>query len=651
MAIDEQVEQLDKDTPQQQQTPFQVVLIDIAKTLEKRAIHCVQRALDEPELKFVALSYRWGELHETVIDTGVGYTASITSFDLKDFYGLCHMMTFESDLKHIPYVWVDTICVDQRPEKRKAVIYQMSNIYDKATYILAVPDLHLTHLKGVSIKNDETIEGSHEYRKDMYHLIHGNTAQLAALEHEFLDDIQVPTEPPALRQLLLDYTDHFSPSFMTYQTHHQSYCAVRALEHICDTTRPRRPWRAWIKDKFSSTSKHSIGDVHQCQGTICPLELFDKPLISTKAKGDIFDFTRSNWKSKVIQRSTKIRQSMEFLTSLVVDWSSRVWVISEFNIAKKKNNLKFWFTQFGYFRHGIDYTGAFCFFTFDFDDTSSFVKDMLKRPYYENQHEAMMTRLETTNPIYIRFHYTMIQQLGQQTFLEMILCSKASRHVDRFHSTLPISEYHARKSDIDQWHIRSMVSVKLKLYEIMHMQDRMTLLFWSSDKSAANHGVLPTFATPMLSSQFPVRDVVNEMYIDLCNFDLNDPSSIMLHQDDGGTRSYLRLKPKEYKITKHDPLNHDRIDFLARSIPVLKQLQVDAQTLDIVSIPALQKRPASFGPEKYCQSRFVTLVGCFATNTWIMAIESSPDYYPQYVDGQRVVVDQDDHPSTFFDVY
>ncbi|ORY97005.1 hypothetical protein BCR42DRAFT_497406 [Absidia repens] len=117
-------------------------------------IHCVKKPLEENDLKFVALSYRWGELHETLIDTGVGYTATITSFDLNDFYRLCEMMTIESDTKHINYVWVDAICVDQSPAKRKATIHQMSNIYDRATYILAVPDLHVTYLKGVSFKNE-----------------------------------------------------------------------------------------------------------------------------------------------------------------------------------------------------------------------------------------------------------------------------------------------------------------------------------------------------------------------------------------------------------------------------------------------------------------------------------------------------------------
>ncbi|ORZ04093.1 hypothetical protein BCR42DRAFT_444316 [Absidia repens] len=131
MTINETADKLGQGDITKQRT-----LLDAAS---RRVIRCVKKPLEENNLEFVALSYRWGELHETHIDTGVGYTASITSFALDDFYRLCEMMTVESDTMHIDYVWVDAICVDQSPAKRKATIYQMSNIYDRATYILAVP--------------------------------------------------------------------------------------------------------------------------------------------------------------------------------------------------------------------------------------------------------------------------------------------------------------------------------------------------------------------------------------------------------------------------------------------------------------------------------------------------------------------------------
>ncbi|ORY99634.1 hypothetical protein BCR42DRAFT_430127 [Absidia repens] len=550
----------------------------------------------------------------------------------------------------------------------------MSNIYECATYILAVPDLHLTYLKRISIKNHETIEGSNQYREDIYHLIQGNTSKLAALEQAFLNDAQVPKDPPALRQLLVEYTDHFAPSFMTYQKHDDDYCPVRALDHICQISEHHRDHlKAWIVN-----SKNSIKDLHQCHETVCPLKMFLPSDHPYETWDDIREFKYSNWKARVLERSSSIRHSMEFLTDLLLDWSSRVWVISEFNIAKKKNNLKYWFTQLSFpyddedhLAHSYKYkeyadNAEVTFFKFDFhDDASSCFDDMIMNtPYYANQEEAIMTRAKTSNPIYIRFHYTMIRQLRQQTFLDMMLNSKASKNEDRFYSVLPLSEYHKSKSEVSHWNIYNMVSVKLKLYDIMNTKDKMALLFWSGDQNATNRGLLPTFATSTLPLAFQTGDFIHSLSDDTyCNFDWNDPSSLMLHhhrqhiskdeleeedeeeeENSDSNRYYLRLKPKEYMVSKHDKFHETPIRFLMSSVPILKQLgmaRASTLTLDIVSIPAFQRcdldayDPESFHPADDHRSHFLTLVGCFVTNTWIIPPESTR-HYPEHKKGHRV---------------
>ncbi|ORZ02114.1 hypothetical protein BCR42DRAFT_429677 [Absidia repens] len=678
MTNDDPKEQLCKaSTPEQrQQRPFQVVLVDIKKAAKEKMIHCVKRPLEEKDLEFVALSYRWGELHETLIETQVGYTASITSFALNDFYQLCHMMTLELDMKHIQYVWVDAICVDQQHEgRRKATIYQMSNIYDRATYILAVPDLHVTHLKSVCVKNDETIEGSNQYSNDIYHLIHGNVDALAAVEETFLNHIQVPNDPPALRQLLLRYTDHFSFSFMNCQDHHPFYCPVGALDHICETTQAQhrqhyhhhqQHWKAWLK----GTSKNTIEELHHCYEPICPLNMF-LGLNPSATKNELGQFDNANWKSKVIQRSTTIRQSMEFLTDLVKDWSSRVWVISEFNIAKKKNNLKYWFTQLALASqdNSTTYDGddddvkkvPFTFFKFDFVDDPYFSK--LAAMIYANQAKVMRTRSTTTNPVYMRFHYTMTRQLNQQTFLEIILGSKASKNEDRFYSTLPLSEYANKKTEVSHWKISSMVSVKLKLYDIMNNMDKLCLLFWSVQKDAIKHGVLPTFVTSTLSLEFKMERLRHTLSNFGSNFDLDDPSIIILCHDqhtnnnninnsqendddddenDGGDGQpcyySLRLKPKEFYVVTRDRTCPDTSnDLFMTSLPLCQRVGIhpaSTDTLDIVLISPFSSEESSWNvihDSRLHGMCCLVLVGSFAQNKWIIPCQDV-DHYTHYDD-------------------
>ncbi|CAO3588668.1 unnamed protein product [Absidia cylindrospora] len=505
-------------------------------------------------------------------------------------------MTIESDTKDIKYVWVDAICVDQQNRaRRKETIYQMSNIYDKATYILAVPDLHMTYLKGVSIKNYDVIKDLKTYAIYVYHLIHGNTDELSALDDHFLDYYQVPKDPPAFRQLLLEYTDYFGYSFMKFKEHNSSaYCPVRGLDHIFEalTNAPQRHprhYKPWTKDHHNK--RQTIEALHECHEPVCPLELFDTEY--TQYSGGENKFQRSNWKSMIINRGNSIRQSMDFLADLVKDWSSRVWVISEYNIAKKKNNLKYWFTQlnpkYDSYSQNERWKKDLRFFKFDFDG-SSFSDVMINKRYYSNQEASGRTRLQSTNPVYIRFHYTMVRQLKQQTFLDMMLLSKASRNEDRFYSILPLSEYAHKKSEVSHWNIQSMVSVKLKLFEMMNTKDKLVLLFWSTHSMNIANGVLPTFATTTLFPEFKTERLFQLLSNGYCNFDLNDDdaSTMMLHyHSEDSNRCYLRLKPKEYYVVN----NYVRCDILSKLLasctPLCERLGIKNAS-DIVAIPACQ---------------------------------------------------------------
>ncbi|ORZ04096.1 hypothetical protein BCR42DRAFT_497111 [Absidia repens] len=676
MTIDGQVNQSSKE--QEKKKPFQVVLVDIEKTVADKVIHCVKKTLEDDDLKYVALSYRWGELHETLVDTGVGYTASITSFHLDDFYKLCYTMTLESDMKDIKYLWVDAICVDQNnPVRRKATIYQMSNIYDRATYILAVPDLPLTYIKGVSTKNYDTINAIKAYRKDIYHLLHGNTTEFNALEEAFLNDSSVPKEPPELRQLLVEYTDYFGHSFTTYEKHHTKHCPVRTLDHICKLGESRPPtnrWKFWIRKK----KKHLIGDNHWCDDATCPLKFrFDKDMDFSWDEEKELNW--SKWKSKIMNRGNSIRQAMELMTDLVKDWSSRVWVVSEYSIAKRKNNLKYWFTQFS-FTYGDDNgmdedliyyfkKNGLHFFKFDFNDP------LMDAPYYSDQGAARLTRGTSTNPIYIRFHYTMTRHLAQQTFLEMILFTKASRNEDRFYSVLPLSEYHEKKKEVSNWNVGSLLSVKLKLYEIMNSKDKLFLLFWSTNIEAIHNNVLPTFASSTLPTDFETEHLLQLLTDPMSNFDVDDPCTLqLLHDDKHADQNnnsddnddddedhqepydYLRLKPKEYYAV--DYLEYDyQAELLTKCIPRSQRIGIhDAtpQTLDVVAIPAIQWE-SGVSPFIYRgRKHFLYLVGSFATNKWTMFFDFDYDY--RRLDEELHVTANDTNEDvtksvTFFDIY
>ncbi|CAO3593645.1 unnamed protein product [Absidia cylindrospora] len=558
-------------------------------------------------------------------------------------------MTYESDLRHIKYVWVDAICVDQRPGKRKSTIYQMSNIYERATYILAVPDLHKAYLTNISIKNYDIMMDSSEYGQDIYYLINGNSDQLAAIEEEFLKKVNVPTDP-ILRQLLKKYTDYFTDGFIKYKEHQHDYCSVQTFLHICETTgHPTANHQTQTTE--NDDKNYTIEDLHHCHETSCPLTLcdIDGPKSNVR-KGELM---KSYWMRHVITKNSCIRQSIEFLTDLIKDWSSRVWVISEFNIAKKKNNLKFWFTQLFVLHQNLK--GEFTFFKFDFSGNLSLPSVIDNKDIYsiDNIH---LTRKYSSNPVYIEFHSMMIRQLKKQTFLEMMLKSKASKNADRFHAILPQSEYQnilTNKNKVDQWNISTLTSIKLKLYEFMNTKDKLNLLFWSGHERSINKGmVLPTFATSTLSWDAPTDymefDSVDSPY----NFDLNDPSTITLHhydinnqkskesddedEDDLHDLYCLRLKPMEYDVLLLDVTNGKWTYSYEETIYKETRKQFDRLMLDyinpnnnvsattttIIDVVCLKVNAKEVSKLNNNISHAIYLVGSFTENKWsLMSME------------------------------
>ncbi|CAO3593795.1 unnamed protein product [Absidia cylindrospora] len=607
MTKNDQVEQrfeVSMNDTQQQQRPFHIVLVDIKKTVESETVHCVERPLQDDDLNYVALSYRWGELEETFVDTTLGYTASITSFHLEHFIQLCQMILLETDLRAMDYVWVDAICVDQtNHERRKATIYQMSSIYERANYILAVPDLHLQHLMDTNRMNRKIIHGSRKYGSYIYHLLRGNTEQLISFEEELLDRLQLPRET---RKWLTKYTDYFMEAFMEYRPMNRGYQSEEALDHIYQVSQvvnklPQCKGRSHVFSTSHKLNGRRFCDVCQgihCDNPDCPIYLFECSTSSSPA-------AKHQWKQDILERNISIRQSMHFLQDLIVDWSSRVWVISEYNIAKKKNNLRYWFIQL---QDPSDIESDFRFFKFDMDGDDAIVLPQ-KPLLWDMQHAKDIW----SDAVYSSFHESMIDQLKDRTFLEMILKSRASKCEDRFYAVLPISKYKDRV--LNSWNINNdMVSVKLKLFEWMDPLDKIDLFFLTTNEETSRHcgHIFPTFATAALHWGPTGRKHMPSHYDPRClNFNLADESAMTLHpnndDDDFGGSSFLNLKPKEYYDFDGDIPQHPRF----RQLVKIQSFATDAPFIIYFEYS-------------------IYLLGNFEENKWILASNWHPkdaDHY------------------------
>ncbi|CAO3601029.1 unnamed protein product [Absidia cylindrospora] len=366
-----------------------------------------------------------------------------------------------------------------------------------------------------------------------------------------------------------------------------------------------------------------------------------------------------NIKTMIVERSNIIQTSMNFLSDLVRDWSSRVWVISECHIAKHtKHKLKYWFIQ-------LSSTSSedVLFFEFDFvNPTQSFLSTLLDDAFISISHPAFHESIVVCDAVYNQFHQLMVRQLDQPTFLEMMLASKASKNEDRFYAVLPLSKYKHKlttKDVVDSWQIHNTFSVKLKLFEWMTIKDKLTLLFLSGGPHAIKHTkVLPTFATtniywPENIDEYPTFD-------DQGNFDLSYEHSLTLTTNPDPTRQTWLYKLTIIPITYYQLKN----EFVAYLCQInLQQNKTAARRLqlhhdmppDIVCIPThlhhtptpLQFRGSDGSVDGIVN--YIFLVGSLMNNKWMLeehfvaeALMSEENYTHHYCH-----VDY----STGFDIY
>ncbi|ORZ15384.1 hypothetical protein BCR42DRAFT_416967 [Absidia repens] len=261
-----------------------------------------------------------------------------------------------------------------------------------------------------------------------------------------------------------------------------------------------------------------------------------------------------------------------------------------------------------------------------------------------------------SDPVYLTFHQTVVQQLKNQTFLEMILKSKASKAEDRFYAALPLFDHYKDKIMRSQTSVNSrcwdnmttMLDVKLTLFEWMNISDKLNLLFLTGNVTApTNLMILPTFATTTLSwvSNAPrhylhlphIKGEDDEGDRVLFNFDLTDPSTIMLRTTTTACHSnnnnniptsrlhFLHLKPREYYVNV-EPTHTNTLQNNTKKT-LCKQLQLDpfVDPIAVVRISsfcdaAMKKDEHGVDWKRYC----IFLTGNFEKNKWVLSSVAFP---------------------------
>ncbi|CAO3652018.1 unnamed protein product [Cunninghamella blakesleeana] len=433
---------LENGEPKEEEKVFDLVLVDMYESYSRKQIVSVKRNMYDSNLKYIAISYRWGELREELLETP-DYTALISSFNSSHLIQLCNWLQEDPEFKElsIRYLWIDAISVDQQNEERKKdTILKMDLIYKMATYILAIPDLHYEHLYK-NTANSEMMDLIYKHSEVIHHDIFFHP-----VTNDDSDDI-----------LTRQHSNNHNDSDNEY------YSIIQKL-----------------KDENRMDENNEI---------IMKIKELIKENDELKKEKEIE-------RNQLKQKKDELKKAYQFLAYLIEDWSNRVWVISEYQIAKEKYEkhgtpLKYTFLSLLW--NQTAYGIIWPFFSYTFDD----------QPESKDLDVDKTTPLEYSNvDNSSKFISYLKSRLVQQSFMDMMIASNASRNQDRFYAVLPLWNKYKHltinRKTISDWNITNMLSVKLKLYELMEdndgdLWDKARLLYYSS--IYGTEPVIPSFAT------------------------------------------------------------------------------------------------------------------------------------------------------------
>ncbi|ORZ07331.1 hypothetical protein BCR42DRAFT_426074, partial [Absidia repens] len=186
---------------------------------------------------------------------------------------------------------------------------------------------------------------------------------------------------------------------------------------------------------------------------------------------------------------------------------------------------------------------------------------------------------------------------------------------DRFYAILPHSKYKDKINQVAHWNITTLLSVKLKLFEIMDTKDKLTLLFSNGERDNYASNSLPTFAAPKIKCLFDLSDELSHRSV---NFDLNNKSTISIHHraHESQLDYYLQLTPKKYSVSSK-PHYKDTLGYTLLQQEILcSHFQLDEHSLEI-DIVRIDLNESSGN----CYSIYLT--GSFLENIWMLPLSDT----------------------------
>ncbi|KAI9303433.1 hypothetical protein BJ944DRAFT_268425 [Cunninghamella echinulata] len=516
---------------------LEITLVDISNTHMNR-IRCVKEDLYNESLKYIAISYRWGQVLPKQHVKTPDYTAEVTSFSLSDLFELIFYIRKEPDLKNIPYLWIDAISIDQQNEHHlKSALYHMATIYKRAAYLLAVPDLHLECLK-INIANQLSIDLIMKNNQLIYESLQRYFHHSSLLKKKGV-------------------TKMINSFYKIAASKDELKLAYDFLQYLLDD------WshRTWI-----------ISEYHIGKSKETPMKFIFIMLLHNLYSQKPFPFFSYSF---CHPSSSPPPSSTALLIPASSTTTSSLSSSSSSSITSTSQNLI------------VDHPSI--------DKLLTSVPSNNNNNYNNNNNNNATTTIGNKKLTYeSKFIHSFEYVLLQRHYLDMILNSNTTKNEDRFYAILPIWHKYKHilkdKNTIAKWNITDMISVRLKLYEFMDLWDKARLLKACSSKFVRR---LPSFASVYYSSGLELKELDDpkNANIHYYNYLKKDHSLVTVTKNKNETNVIDMTKKKIKKGNKKEDHHHHHHLFNA---PFYKANLLLIQLIHHATLPTLNLKSSLF---------------------------------------------------------
>ncbi|SAL96418.1 hypothetical protein [Absidia glauca] len=645
-AVSESGPKIDIDKPSKEdRKEFEIVLVDMVASVISQKLVCVKRNMydEDPDFSYACVSYRWGEVDEQIALTP-DYNAHITSFSLDDLLIVCQQILNWSsdgglveeveeseeeaegdeeaegadvecgegvkgeedteadnqeeeeeeedwDEQHhysettIQYLWVDAISVDQMDvAHKKATIHRMTEIYSQAKVIVAVPDLHRSHLFD-NPASAECLSLISKYGRRFcrhitmdcwYHEEEENEEESVDGEEQEQQEEEDSTETETLH-------DDSGESPVPKHRGFRQFLKETIYHHSDSNTEGKLDDEKTIGDLSVGSgggSQISLATKDIQSSTNGPTEPEEQDEATEEQSGeaDGEDGEEESEEGEEEEEEERLCLCTDDMTEeeavayykaanllewMVRDWSNRVWVISEYSIGRH-SNMKLWFVSICY-------------------------------DNYSTRPRQLFDMFNPDSPILYN------ELLEERPLLNIFLNSKATRNEDRFVAMLPLFrefKQYVTSNALSTWNITDMVSVRLRLLRIVSFKEKLAILLSCTLPSFISDIILPSFATAYkpLNLNWAIELSQKESMI----------KELDLEED--GTMDYMRVTVPWSRTFTESAVQHD----LDVSTTALSKLGLDSANIVTVFIPI------TVHDERTNHTLGIKLFGDRSKNKWII---------------------------------